>query len=403
VYLTKDEERMLEGEDGPVREWAMRFLVKYGEALGAERMVIIESAVTGWHYKMAEFLPREAYPGILQTRMVVPTYTHQLPDLEYWREMGLSEETVKKQRAVERRAAGVGVHLTATCSPYLVGYQPLYGSHIATGESAIWIYVNSIMGAMTNPESVPSEYAAALTGRIPWTGFHLKENRRGRLLVHVETELDRASDYDALGYFIGLHPYNVPVIEGIPMRVGAEWLKGLGAGMNAAGHVGMYHIVGLTPEAPTLEAAFQGGRPEENITFGPRELKRTYELLSTGGSEKVDYVMLGCPHHGLSQLSRVARLLKGNRVHRNVTLWVFIPHALHGTSDRLGITRAIRRAGGYVVSGCWSDCEKYPEGMTVATDSAKCAYYMGNGYKNTHVWFGSLDECIKTAINGGWR
>lgn len=93
--------------------------------------------------------------------------------------------------------------------------------------------------------------------------------------------LSKPSDYHALGYYVGkIAGIRNPVFMGELKNIQTEHLKGLGASLAVSGGVGIYHIVGVTPEAYTLEAAFGAEKPREIISFGERELKQAYDSLS---------------------------------------------------------------------------------------------------------------------------
>ncbi len=408
MYLTKEEERMYNGEFGPVFEWALKFLASYGEAFDAEKMVRIKSAGVSWSVWNLGKLPDEVDKGIFsgEMKMSVPTYTVAggMP-VSCWREMGISQDTWEKQTELIKLAKNLGLILTQTCAPYLVGWIPVKGSHIATVESSCIVYLNSVFGARTHRESFPSCFASAITGRTPYFGFHTDEGRRGDLLVKVETELLEQLGYETLGYYVGeIAGLDVPVFTGIPRDVEVEHLKGLGAALATSGGVGLYHITGVTPESHTLEAAFGGDKPEETVSFEKEEVNRVRDLLCTGGSQKVDFVMLGCPHYTIKQLWKVAELLEGRKIHKDTKLWIFVPPAVRYMGDLIGITEIIRKAGCEILSGtCPCGATKIPPNTEVmATDAAKQAHYAA-AYFPVDMWFGTMEQCVNAAIKGLWE
>jgi hypothetical protein len=220
--------------------------------------------------------------------------------------------------------------------------------------------------------------------------------------VKVETELSTPSDYDALGYFTGaLAGIDVPVFTGVTGKVGLEEFKGLGAALATSGGVGLYHVIGVTPEAPSVTAAFQGDTPAETVTFGADELAEAKEHLSTHGPEEVDYVILGCPHLSIKELMDVADLVKGKKVHEGVSLWLLTVPMIRWQAEQMGIRDVIKEAGGNITTVCWSGYTPTPKVM--ATDSAKEAHYAPAHYPKTDFWFGSLEQCINAALTGRWR
>ena len=289
MYLTKDEEKMYDGEYGKLYEWAMRFLAAYGDGLEAERLVKISAACFDYYRTLEWVLPPELYDEFFKSRMAVPVYTNVHPDIECWKEIGMSEKAYQNAKSIEMKYANMNVFLTGSCAAYLIGWAPAFGSHVASIESALYVYLNSVLGARTHRESYPGIFAVALTGKTPYTGLHTDEGRRGNLLVKVKTELNDTMQYNALGYHVGafVTDWDRPVFTGISGDVGTDDLKSLGAALQLQGSVGLYHIVNVTPEAPTIEYAFGGDEPKETITVGKREIKGACEKLSTGGEEKL--------------------------------------------------------------------------------------------------------------------
>jgi len=173
-------------------------------------------------------------------------------------------------------------------------------------------------------ESALSALCAGLIGKTPQYGLHLDENRKGTVLVDVKTELRHGSDYSAMGYNVGKKVESkVPVFNNIHQDVRGSDINALCAALAVSGAVPMSHIIGITPEAPTLEKAFKNDNPEEKITFDRVELEETYEdrCMKESGID-VDLAVLGCPHYWYDQLAETAKLLNGKKIHKDVDLWV---------------------------------------------------------------------------------
>ena len=181
-------------------------------------------------------------------------------------------------------------------------------------------------------------------------------------------------------------------------------LKHFGAAAATSGGVELYHIPGITPEAPTVEAAF-GRRPlPEAVVYGPAERQAMYETLNEiGSSADVDFVLLGCPHASVDQIRQAAALLDGKRLSPNTELWIMAPRALKVMADRSGYTEVIERAGGRVLAdSCPAMSRAAPAGTKVfATDSAKQAHYLP-AILGIEAWFGTLEECVSAAVTGRW-
>jgi predicted aconitase len=166
----------------------------------------------------------------------------------------------------------------------------------------------------------------------------------------------------------------------------------------------MYHLVGVTPEAPTWEAAFGGKAPQEVRAFGPRERAETLARINAMGTDRhVDYVMLGCPHYTIEQIWEAAQLLEGRRVHADSALWIWTPRAIKDLADRNGYTAIIEAAGGRILTdSCSAMSRAVPPGTkVVACDSAKQAHYLP-AILGVQAWFGTTAQCVEAACSGHW-
>jgi len=272
-------------------------------------------------------------------------------------------------------------------------------------ESSAVVYCNSVLGCRTNTEGAESSAAAMLVGKIPNWGFHRDENRLGTHLVKVEYNVESVMDWGLLGYYIGeIVGEEVPVIQGIKHTPNIGRLKHFGAAAASSGGIELYHILGITPDAPTLEAAFGGRKPRETLKFGKAERKIACDNLNSASDPNVDFVMLGCPHYTLEQLYEAAKLLDGKRISSNVSLWIFTPRALKAIADYEGLTAIIEKSGAVLMSDtCPCICRKAPKGARVAaTDSGKQTHYIP-AILGIPAYFGSQEDCIQAAVTGWWR
>jgi predicted aconitase len=422
MFLTDEEKSMHAGDEGDAVAAAMDLLIRYGEALGAERLCETRNVAGtmtqpspakaklfeegGWAKSYA-VINLDCDDDIEIPRMKVPTcqLQHGFGE-EISKLSAYPTKNIELQGDAESFFSERGVNVLATCTPYQVGNLPVRGEHCAWMESSAVVYCNSVLGARTNCEGAASTGAASLTGKIPYWGNHVPENRYANRLVRAETPIQSMQDWGMLGYFVG-----EAVQEERPAVVGSlgqpiiDELKHFGAATATSGGVEIYHIPGLTPEAPTLEAAFGGGRIPEAITYGPAERRRVYEELnSQGTSDDVDFILLGCPHASLTQLADIARLLDGKKLSSGTELWIMTPRALRSVADRNGYTEVIEKAGGHLLTdSCPAMSRTAPAGTRVfATDSAKQAHYLP-AILGIEAWFGTLDECIAAAVTGRWR
>ncbi|HEY1822496.1 MAG TPA: aconitase X catalytic domain-containing protein [Trebonia sp.] len=424
MFLTDEEKRMRDGAEGDAVAAAMDLLIRYGYALDAERLCNIRNvagtmtqptpvkakivAESGWDKAFAVInLDSDADLKTIPS-MRVPTCQLQHgfgPDsvdiVPY------SKANVELQSDAESYYGRHGVNILATCTPYQVGNLPLRGEHCAWMESSAVIYANSVLGARTNCEGIASTGAASLTGKIPCWGNHREENRHGTHLVSVEgLKVESFQDWGLLGYFAGgISGEDHPVIIGDIALPDLTELKHFGAAAATSGGVELYHIPGITPEAPTLAAAFGSAPVPEKVVYGPAERRAMYETLNEiGTSTDVDFILLGCPHASVEQIRQAASLLDGKRLASGTELWIMAPRALKVMADRSGYTEVIERAGGKVLAdSCPAMSRAAPTGTKVfATDSAKQAHYLP-AILGIEAWFGTTEECVNAAITGRWN
>ena len=420
MRLADDERAMLDGEQGEAVAAAMDLLVRYGEVLGAERLVDTDNVCGANLFGSRHSLvcgsptPDGAFSEhSLDSPKVLPippvkAQSYQLigpMDTKHWQVQGLPQAEHDDIMASEQYNAEHGIHLLNTCTPYQVGNVPLKGEHCAWMESSAVVYVNSVLGARTNVEGRESTGAAMLTGKIPYWGLHLDEHRYGTDLVEVATPVVSNRDWGLLGYWIGEQVQErIPVLDGIEATPDLVKLKHFGAAAASSGGVEMYHVPGVTAEARTVDEAFGGRPPQRRLRYGPVERRAAYDQLNVTASDtSVDLVMIGCPHATLGQIRDVVRLLEGRRVHPDSELWVFTPRALRHVAEQNGYARALEDAGALLMSDtCPAIGQFLPPGTRViATDSAKQVHYLP-AIMNVQGWFGTLTECIDAAVTGTW-
>ena len=424
MQLTEGEKAMLDGREGKGKQKAMELLVRYAEALGADRFVDTTN-VAGVPGQSSVFLANyyKDSPGgpdaifshfdldsdeLVEVPKVVTHSCHLQGgyDPENWELLGASPQAAAISRDSERYAVGRGIEILKTCTPYLVGNVPKRGEHCAWMESSAVIYCNSVLGARTNTEGRESTSAAMLTGKIPYWGFHVDGYRHGTHRIDVGVEIRSLMDWGMLGYFVGdVVQEHIPVIEGLSSGPDIVRYKHFGAAAASSGGVEMYHIVGVTPEAPSADAAFGPNRPIETFRYGAAERRRTYESLNSNASDpNVDYVMLGCPHAALEQIQEACRMLDGRRISENCRLWIFTSRAVKRRADEAGYTKVIRDAGGHVLTDtCSAISQALPPGTKVAAlDSAKQVHYLP-AMMGIQAWFGTTEDCIDAALTGRWQ
>ena len=422
VRLTDEERALRDGRDGRAVARAMDLLIRYADALGAESFVETHNVcgtVTATTPFMRDFALAQGgldavfsefnldSAEIVQPPKVRAFASHlQLGfDPHHPAEMGVGEAIVAFYRRSEAMASRMGVQMMNTCTPYQVGNVPTRGEHCAWMESSAIVYINSVLGARTNCEGRESTSAAMLTGRIPNWGYHLDEPRLGTHGVELDTAVESVEDWGLFGYWLGDWVQDrVPVVRGVGAVPNLPRLKHFGAAASSSGGVEMYHLVGVTPEAPSWEAAFGGRVPQDVRRYGAHDRAQTYERINAMGTDRqVDYVMLGCPHYTIEQIWEAATLIEGRKVHANCALWIFTPWAIKALADRSGHTAIIEAAGGKLMTdSCSAMSRAVPPGTkVVALDSAKQAHYLP-AILGVQAWFGTTSQCIDAACTGKW-
>jgi predicted aconitase len=424
MNLTDDEKAMLDGRHGRGRQKAMELLVRYGEALGAERFVDTTN-VAGVPGSTTPFLARhyrdapggrDTIFGLFDLDSDEPVEVPQVAtrschlqagyDPQNWELLGASEEAERLSESSEAYAVEHGVEILKTCTPYLAGNVPEFGEHCAWMESSAVIYCNSVLGARTNTEGRESTSAAMLTGKIPNWGFHRDEYRLGSHHIDVRVPVDSVMDWGMLGYFVGdAVQERIPVISGLASHPDLIRYKHFGAAAASSGGVEMYHLVGITPEAASYEQAFGANTPVDTLRYGAAQRRHVYEVLNANGKDTdVDYVMLGCPHAALEQIRQACALLDGKRISANCRLWIFTSRSVRRQADEAGYTKTIRNAGGHVLTDTCSAIGRAlpPNTKVVALDSAKQVHYLP-AIMGVEAWFGTTEDCIDAALTGRWR
>ena len=425
MILTDSEKAFLDGSRGKAQQKAMELLVRYAEALGAERFVDTNN-VAGVPGSASPFLQNyykdkgtseydaifshfdlDSDELIVAPQALVSTCCLQGgADPDNWETLGTKPQVFSIYKDREQFAADHGVKILKTCTPYIAGNTPAKGEHCAWMESSAVVYCNSVLGARTNTEGRESTSAAMLTGKIPDWGFHRTEFRYGSHRIDVEIPIESVMDWGMLGYFVGdAVQERIPVITGKISRPDLVRHKHFGAAAASSGGVELYHLVGITPEAPTVEAAFGTNKAIATFTYGAAERKRTYEAINSSATDpNVDYVMLGCPHAALEQIEEACRLLDGRRISVNSALWIFTSRHVKEQAEARGLTDIIAKAGGVVMTDtCSAFAQAIPPGTKVAAlDSAKQAHYLP-AIMNIQAWFGSTRDCINAALTGKWN
>jgi predicted aconitase len=397
MYLTKKEERMLEGEEGYSVKKSMEILVALGNIYGAEKLVRIGSVqVAGVSYHNLgdaglEFLNELANDGKVK---VLTTLNPAGMDLENWQKLGIDEEFAEKQNLVIKVFNKMGIIISCTCTPYLIGNLPRYGEHIAWSESSAVTFANSVIGAKTNREGGPSALAAAFVGKTPCYGLHLEENRIPDIHIEVTAKLPTFSDWGALGYCIGKQAQSkIPYMTGID-NVSLDELKSFCASVVTFGSKPLFYIKGITPASEKHQP------PTTKIIINDQDIREAYEAINDD-VEEIDFVCIGCPHASIKEIAQIANLLKNKKISTKTEFWIATSRPMKLLADKRGYTEVIESAGGkFACDTCMAVAPLKGRFRNVVTTSAKGCYYSRHNKMLTKM--GNLEECINAGVSGKW-
>jgi predicted aconitase len=379
MHLTKEEERILSGEDGFAKQKAMQILVAIGKTYNAEKLIPITSAhISGVSYKNIGEAGLEFLQDLANNWAKVVVKTTLNPGGAA-PEMGLPRDFILKQKQVVDAYKALGIEPTLSCTPYLTGNLPKKGDHVAWSESSAVVYINSIIGAYTNREGGPSALAAALIGKTPEHGMHLDENRKAEVTVRVTEKLFGFQDFAALGYYTGTTFKEKIVSFDFHSRPNNENLKGLSAAIAASGSAAMFKL---------------GREGEEVVEVGYDEIDTTFQKFNS--ALKPDLIAIGCPHASTEEVKKIARMLKGKHVNPNITFWVFTSEFVKKELEHDGYEETLNRAGAKLITSTCMVVSPLEElgFRCMATNSAKAAHY-ARSLCNVETKLMSLEEIVK--------
>jgi predicted aconitase len=408
LVLTDRDEAMLTGKHGAAVQLAMSIITRMATVYGAERLMDISAAHIDSTIYIGEagleFAERLAGLG---ARVAVPSTVNVSGlDEHHWQEWPVPEDWARKAHRQMMAYQRMGCIPTWTCAPYQTDLKPAFGQQIAWGESNAIVFANSVIGARTERYPDLLDICCAITGRVPAAGLHLTENRAGQILINLieippEIQADD-SFYPVLGHLLGkIAQDQNPVINGLQIMPTEDQLKALGAAAASSGSVALFHIPGITPEAPTLGAAFQGLPPRKTVEISMADLHQGRKELTTASGQELEMVVLGSPHFSLAEFKALAPLLSGKHTHPNVRFLVTSSRAMVHLAQQAGLLNPLEEFGGKVtVDTCILATPMLPPDVkTLMTNSAKYAYY-APGLLDTAVTFGSLEDCVRSAVEG---
>ena len=408
MRLTDREKSILDGEQGEAARIALAVLVELGALFGAKELMRVSQVhIDATLYMVDAGLEFAEKMAELGAEVAVPTSLNPSSiDLQRWKAYRVPPEVLSKHKRMEQAYLKMRATPTWTCAPYQHGIIPRFGEQIAWGESNAIAFANSIIGARTNRYADLMDICAAIIGKVPKFGLHLTANRKARILIRLKDITSRMFEneaiYPLLGYLLGeMAGDQVAAITGIPRNIKIDSLKGFCAAAASSGAIGLFHMVGITPEAQTLEMCLHGNKPEKVIDITPNLIKKAEDRLWTAKGDVVDLIVTGCPHYSPAEFIQLVRLIKGKRVHSSVIFWAFTNRTVYAWIKNNGILKDLSAAGVRVFTdGCPLQYPKEAWGFRAAmTDSAKFANYCFS-QRGLDTAYGSLADCVETAVRG---
>jgi predicted aconitase len=412
MLLSDEEKRMWDGEQGPGIQRAIDFLVKLGESFDAERLVSISYAHIAY-----DFCPEDFWnlmtEGVNSTRHRVTTHPSYSP--EVWKKWGLpnADRWIGEHERKLKKYRELGWLRTETCAEYLLGIFPRKGDIVPMGGSCMQVANNSLFGARVDRMGILVSLAAAVCGRTPFMGLLLPENRYADYVFELD-DVDvthwTISHYHCLGYLIGdqVPGFKPVAVDGLPPNLPFDYARALVISMPTSGAVTLAHIVGTTPEAPTLDAALGKKKPDHVIKVRKKALKDTWERLNVWEDNIVEHVAFGCPHATIDEIGRIAALLEGQKIKTSLLIGASAP--VEALARRQGWADIVEKAGGHFLPACPSignpftraDISGDKRARSAATNSARCAHYIAS-VSGAKAFFGTEEDCVDAAITGKWK
>jgi predicted aconitase len=410
LHLTEGDRALLANDRGGAARLAMRILIEMARIQGAERFIEVTCAhIDGclYHGRAGlDFALRLVDGG---ARVVVPTTLNvsSLDLLHPHLYRGDPEEAAQARRLMDAYTA-MGCEPTWTCAPYQLPRRPALGEQIAWAESNAIVFANSVLGARTERYGDFVDICAAITGRVPDAGLHRAENRRARLLVRLvgipEGVLADDLFYPVLGQLVGRAAGDlVPAIEGLPSSVAEDRLKALGAAAASSGSVALFHAIGSTPEAASLDEALGADRADRVVEVTLDDLRAARTELTTARGGPLGAVSIGTPHFSAAEFETFLDLLDGRSIAS--PMYASTGRAVLGEMEERGWAEELRESGVTIVVDTCTYITPIlePREGAVMTNSAKWAFY-APGNLGVEVALGSLRECVESAVDGRiWR
>jgi predicted aconitase/predicted aconitase with swiveling domain len=407
LELSKADKAYLDGTYGKAAQVAMKVILRMAQLQGANHLIDITQAhIDGCVYTGHGSLWFAQQLRDCGGRVTVPTTLNAISvDHRRWRAQGIDPAFGEPASQLGDAYINMGARATFTCAPYLLDSVPKKGEQIVWAESNAVVYANSVLGARTMKYPDFLDICIALTGRAPLAGCHTESGRRAALQINVP-KLKNFDDafYPLLGYHVGLVAANrIPILTGLEQAAPSQDdLKAFGAAFATTSSAPMFHILGVTPEAVTLNDA-TGGASVPTVEICMEDLLQSWRELNSAPGQSVDLVALGNPHFSFSECEKLAALCRGRTKKKDVTVVVTCGRATHDKVWEAGILSELERFGvQFVTDTCWcmiTEPVVPPKAETIMTNSGKYAHY-GPGLTGRGFHFGSLAACVEAACTG---
>jgi predicted aconitase len=407
VELSETDRAMLAGSQGEAARRAMRIIVRIADIQGAPKLIDISHVHVGGSIYTGQGSLAVIEQLVADGAAVrVPTTLNAISIDRRRQHPGVDAEFARNADRLAGALEAMGCRPIFSCTPYVFPGTPELGQDILWAESNAIAYANSVIGARTNRHGDFMDVCAAITGRVPYSGLHLDENRVGTFLVEVPEPLDPdPAHFAVLGYLVGKEAGNaIPVIDGLGSAPSLEALKAFCSTVATAGAVGLFHMVGVTPEAPTRQAALGGRVPERRLVVTPQDLGRVWREMSSGGEDQeLQAVVIGSPHATLGDFVELAELVRGRTKDDGIDFLVTTSRWVHQQAETQGLLDVLAGFGARVSTDtclCMLSEQQLPAGTVgVMTNSGKFAHY-GPGLIKRGVHFGSTEDCVESAVCG---
>jgi len=410
LELTSEERAILAGKHGEAPRRALQYQIEVGRFWGAKRLVPVTNVHMMGDIEVMgdaglEYLREEAR---LEAHCRVATTTNaRCIDFALCDKLGQDPAEVAKERELIQCLRRMDVVTTDTCINYQTVYQPHLGEHVAWGDTGTVIYANSVYGARTNFESGPAALAAAITGRTPEYGFHLDRHRKGTLRVRLRAALGDLADWGAVGKIVGERHQNyfaVPVFTDYHRTPLSDELKQLGCALASYGSMGMFHMVGVTAEARTEDAAFGGEIPADEIVITDADIERVYTGYDLK-DKSASLVVFSGPQLSLFEIKSLAERFSGRKLHRGTQVFVTTNAGVKSQAAHLGYLKTLEEAGVTLLEGvCFYILQnlttmRIANGWTnMISNSAKIVNIVGAHKFNTILR--RTQDCVDIACTG---